>query len=376
MPDTNRLSQSRYEELDSLRGLAALAVMAHHFLFIFPFIHPYQNIHHPFLQVITFSPLHLFWTGYESVLLFFVLSGFVLSLPFNGGRAPTYRSFIIKRIFRIYFPYLAAILLAVGLMTLFSRGGIEGLSSWFNSTWLAFDLRSFLKHLSLIALPFNEAGRYDPVVWSLAIEMQISILFPFLFLAVFFFGWKRALAGAALLAWLSYTTGRLPLLRYVPAFIAGVLLARAREELISAYRKFTTSQRIFWFVSAIVCYCVQWNAYSEEPQRQYLNDCLITLGASMFIVTALGSAKASRALLLGPLVFVGKISYSIYLYHAIVLFTLVNLLYGRIPIGFILGLSVVVTFAVSSLSYFCIERTCIHWGKVLANPIEVRTRVN
>ena len=45
--------------------------------------------------------------GPEAVILFFVLSGFVLSLPAVNGRPQTYPTFITRRIFRIYVPYLA-----------------------------------------------------------------------------------------------------------------------------------------------------------------------------------------------------------------------------------------------------------------------------
>jgi len=68
----------RFEQLDSLRGLAALSVVVNHFLNILPGIFDNPND----FWFLKYTPLHLFWAGHEAVIFFFVLSGFVLSLQF------------------------------------------------------------------------------------------------------------------------------------------------------------------------------------------------------------------------------------------------------------------------------------------------------
>lgn len=56
----------------------------------------------------------LFWNGHSAVILFFVLSGFVLSLPFFKGEYKfDYSRYLVKRICRIYIPYLIIIMLAI-----------------------------------------------------------------------------------------------------------------------------------------------------------------------------------------------------------------------------------------------------------------------
>jgi peptidoglycan/LPS O-acetylase OafA/YrhL len=128
-----KLQPKRLEQLDSLRGIAAFTVLVGHFLLLFPAFwiatttFSKQNW---FIYLITFTPLHIFWCGTEAVVFFFVLSGFVLALPFfDSTKTVSYTFFLIKRIFRLYPPYLSAVILAVLVnVFLFRRGGCSGLS--------------------------------------------------------------------------------------------------------------------------------------------------------------------------------------------------------------------------------------------------------
>ncbi|MGH7001396.1 MAG: acyltransferase family protein, partial [Stellaceae bacterium] len=81
--------RERLPSLDSLRGIAALTVVIHHTLTTLPaFWAVYTGAPASRLaRIMAFSPLHLLWDGHQAVLVFFVLSGFVLSLPYWQGRA-------------------------------------------------------------------------------------------------------------------------------------------------------------------------------------------------------------------------------------------------------------------------------------------------
>ncbi len=76
----------RWKGLDGLRGLAAIVVVLHHSLLTSPslalayFGGPKAPVGSP-SWLLTYTPLHLVWAGPEAVLVFFVLSGFVLTLP-------------------------------------------------------------------------------------------------------------------------------------------------------------------------------------------------------------------------------------------------------------------------------------------------------
>ncbi len=95
----------RWSSLDAVRGLAALTVVAHHGFAALPeFWAVYTGAPTSRLATImAFSPLHLLWEGHQAVLVFFVLSGFVLSLPYWQGNPPGYGTFLIRRFCRIYF---------------------------------------------------------------------------------------------------------------------------------------------------------------------------------------------------------------------------------------------------------------------------------
>ena len=59
------------------------------------------------------TPLTALVSGGTAVRFFFVLSGFVLVLPFLRHPHSPYFPYVVKRICRIYLPYLAAVALAV-----------------------------------------------------------------------------------------------------------------------------------------------------------------------------------------------------------------------------------------------------------------------
>src|ERR1700738_3699896 len=109
-------NNKRIDILDSLRGLAALSVVFHHCLLVFPiflaaFYHN-PNLNNNLVLILTYSPIHILWAGHEAVILFFVLSGFVLSLPFLNNNTISYHKYIVKRFCRIYIPYIIVLFIS------------------------------------------------------------------------------------------------------------------------------------------------------------------------------------------------------------------------------------------------------------------------
>jgi Predicted acyltransferases len=386
----------RIDELDSLRGLAALSVLFSHLMLTFPVIYNSTDFYECkrwLLKIIIFSPLHIIWDGHAAVIFFFILSGFVLALPFlKANEGIPYLSFLVKRIFRIYIPYFYAILIAIIMNCLFLkffyRGNISELSIWFNSFWhQSINVTSVIQHFVMIG-NFN-ANAFDFAIWSLVHEMRISIIFPLIMYFILKYDWKINLSISFLPGVLNFLLPRLNLhyidhatsyfdtLGYIGIFMFGALLAKYRQFLI---QKFLCLNKIFKYICLLTAILAYTNSYwlrlSGIPKGEFINEIFssiivkdwgISLGVSGFIIIALSSKKLSSILLRREINFFGKISYSMYLYHPICLLTLLNLLYGLIPIWLIILLFLISSIAISALGYYMIELPSIKLGKYLSS---------
>ncbi|ALN72229.1 acyltransferase [Aureimonas sp. AU20] len=157
-PPTQR--PAYFESLDLVRGLAALVVLVYHTDFMF-------GLRGALLP-----------GGYVAVDLFFVLSGFVLSLTYGGaiaGGDMGLRRFLLLRVARLYPLFLATT--AVGFLVMTAR--FEANDGWIDTARLvptgllnALMLPSFLEPQGRDTLfPFNGA------TWSIFFEMVAGLLF-------------------------------------------------------------------------------------------------------------------------------------------------------------------------------------------------------
>ena len=122
---------NRYEELDSLRGIAAVTVVMSHVLRVFPSIENDTYIlgYGEMINLIKHTPMRIIFAGYEAVILFFILSGFVLSLPFYLNKNQKYSNYLIKRFFRIYIPYISVVIITLLFMFFIKNENHSGLSN-------------------------------------------------------------------------------------------------------------------------------------------------------------------------------------------------------------------------------------------------------
>ncbi len=379
-------TQQRVKQLDSVRGLAALSVVFYHFLLVFPLIYNNTFGQSAFwlLNLFKYSPLRAVAAGYQAVLLFFLLSGFVLSLPFYEGRAGNYPAFIVKRICRLYLPYLGAVAAAVTLDWLCSRHGITTLSSWLNRTWKETPSPDLIFRHVLLVDSFN-SNEYDPVLWSLVQEMRLSLIFPLLMFCVNRYPWKFTLGvgigvgvigGFLFNLYPSYTNDIFLSLECVGLFTLGALLAKHRLALAQAYHRLPHWAHYALFAGAILCYTLPWWLYGIPLLQVFgiLGDIVVALGASTLMILALASPRLSTLLLHRPLTFLGKISFSLYLYHVIILLMLVNLLYGLVNLWLILLLAFALTLAVATTAYYSIEAPAMALGRYFFAKILELTR--
>ncbi|MEH7250373.1 acyltransferase [Neobacillus niacini] len=375
----------RYYELDSLRGIAAITVIFGHFYIILPTI---QTV-----ELLNYTPLRVIKAGHEAVLFFFVLSGFVLSLPFyKKGYVVNYLPYITKRFFRIYIPYIVAVIFAMSMYQLFSRGGIHGMSDLFNQIWTKpISMESIINHVVLIGN--FDSSAYNMVIWSLTQEMRISIIFPLIMLFLICrFNWKISLVAGISLSILSLilhqnieivpnngpvSTNYFFTLHYISMFIIGALLAKNIRFLDKKYKSLSLFSKVYVFGVGLLFYT--YGGISDAILEKILPvkfhgywlkiiaDYGTTIGVALILIVSISSSTASAVLQTNTIKFFGKISYSLYLFHAIVLFTLVNAFFGKLPIWLIELITIAISIIVATISYYYVEVPSMKLGKYLAN---------
>ncbi|WP_040948843.1 acyltransferase family protein [Gorillibacterium massiliense] len=363
----------RFEELDSLRGLAAFSVFLHHALLMLLFTElGFSQMTLP-QKILYSSPTHLIWAGTEAVFLFFVLSGFVLSLPFYSAKYSGYMPFLIKRIFRLYPPFFFTLLIALGGITLIPHGAIGGLSGWFNTLWAdPIDFKSVLSHFSMIG-HFN-TELLDSPIWSLVVEMRISIIFPLIMFVVMKFNWKITIVIAAILTVMPYQLVKLGFgneinafvftIAYIPMFIYGALLAKHLRVIMKFYSTIPTKGKVLLVLAAIFMFtCRFFPIHISFLRVPMINNTIETMGACLFVWFAVSSKVFAKILHIKPFVFMGKISYSFYLYHMVLLISITHLLYQYVNLPVIWLLSLSLSILIATLSFKFIEQPFMTLGR-------------
>ncbi|CAN7689962.1 acyltransferase [Paenibacillus sp. LjRoot153] len=387
---------SRFEQLDSLRGLSALTVVFGHLLAVLPImlLDTGKEKKLFFINILKYSPLHTLWSGHEAVLLFFILSGFVLSLPYFNGIKTSYLNYLIKRFFRIYSPYFFALIVGILCRDLFKRSEITDLSDWFNGLWGTSTTNKLLfNHFSLVFLGKYDSDAFNPVIWSLVHEMRISLIFPFLMLFILRFNWKYSLLIGLSLSLISFTfeylyptenNNILLTVHYTFMFIIGALLAKHRMYLVETLYKLKRIKKCAILLMGLLLYSFPHlpvlllsssQIYVKICTNNYFNEWVACAGAAIFLLISISSNIAKTFLTFKPIIYLGKISYSTYLYHLIILFTLINILYGRLNILLIWILTILITCIISSFSYYLVEIPSSKLSKRLINALEKQSKV-
>ncbi|PGO57379.1 acyltransferase family protein [Bacillus thuringiensis] len=357
---------NRIKELDSIRGLAALTVVFGHFCLMLPSLP----------NSIKFSLLRFLWAGGEAVIVFYVLSGFVLSMALYHSKT-NYWGYLIKRFVRIYIPYYFWIIVTFVLFILFSSYEVVGLRDWFYDRWQGSITKlDILNHFVLLNNFFTE--NYNPVIWSLAQEMRISIVFPLLFLLFYKLNWKKTILFALSFSLISvvlnmlhigkaegFYNGYADTLHFTSMFMVGMLLFKYQEKLIYSYRNMKKFKKGFLITLGVILYLYSILIYgfSRNDTTFLIKDWGVVMGVSIFIIMAMSNLKVKAFLNKSVFVYLGEISYSIYLCHFPIMMVLFKLLYTKIPIFFLLTLCIAMTLLFSIVSYHLIEKKCINWAK-------------
>jgi len=366
----------RFHELDSLRGLAALTVVFHHF----------SRICSPEdLHVLDRTPLRLLVAGHQAVILFFLLSGFVLTLPYKTEGSLNYRSFLLKRVCRIYFPYLGALAFAILCDLHFSsRSPIN--NYWTNLTWSApVTTRLAVQHI--LFLGNYDWSQFNTAFWSLVYEMRISLLFPFIAVAVLrlrslwialfaavlslsFFPLAMLFSSAPHLNSRAAAIDTTLTLHYAAFFLVGSLLAKHLDAINRRYAQLGSLQAAVIALVSVALYAFA-NASSIVQRFSIpadLYDWGAAAGAAMLIIFAMNSPSFHSFLTRRTIHHLGQISYSLYLIHGTILFVLIHTLLGHVSMSRLLLIYLFATLLVTEIFYRLIERPTTLLGRRLTTP--------
>ncbi len=352
----------RITALDSLRGLAALVVVFHHLDNTLDLDGSNPALGPVFHQ----SPFRLLVDGRSAVMLFFVLSGFALSISI--GKRFNYWTYLVRRVCRLMIPCIAGVLLAAAAYLLVHPHPVPELGNWFNQVvWnQPVDGGMVLRHILMTGVQADSS--LINVLWSLVIELRISLIFPVLY---FLAKGRTKTAAAVAVAmelvfrWLVIRSHNyVPFFNrnlveafenigyYTPFFIAGIL---ARENL-EAIRRFLSRIHWAWVIVALLV------AFRLEESGE---DIQTGIGAILIIVLSVGTPYISRALSVKPIEWLGRVSYSLYLVHLTVLATVFHLFYGRAS-NLTLSLAVVVaSLLLAELFHRLFEQPSIRLGRWL-----------
>lgn len=358
--------------IESLRALAALMVLVYH------------------LSELAKVPLPEglgFVRNYfgQGVPLFYTLSGFVLAYGYadriwEAGRSGVL-AFYVRRLCRIA-PLFYLMLLVWVVASKLVLGKV-------------FPLQTLLLNASFLfgLVP----GQHQSIVWagwSIGIEMLFYLVFPIV--ALLFCGWRSTLAGFILSCFLSSAVhdalrdaglesyAYMNLVTHLPFFLAGFCAYRLWQA-----SGFLRSSTMGWLLFALALSSALGLAGSSTLQVALAQWPLLAAQrnawALVFCTLVLSTCLVSNPLLdRGPLRHLGRLSFSLYLIHPMVMATLVKLGFvrwlaasGLAPApAFALAASfaVAVVSAASSVTFHYVEKPGIRLGRRLAGRIQGKPR--
>ena len=362
---------ARLHALDSLRGIAALTVLLGHILMVCEW--DTRWAHMPLLN-------NLF-DGRSAVTMFFVLSGFVLTYgSLRSSRPLLLVPFYIRRITRIWIPWLVAFCLSIAAKRWLLSTPVDlqpPLGHHYLLFWSQANSPLDLLRQSLFML--HQADKqFLPQDWSLGVELRGSLLIPlFLLLARRSWAWVAA-AGMAL--WLIRPDGGY----FYTSFAVGVWVAS-----LSATAQGLKSGWLFALLG-FVLYQVRWASglcgtlsYATMERWVWL---ISSIGCGLIILGIMRSQALRTSLEHFAPVFLGKVSYSLFLLQMIVLLCVAPwLVAGLNHLGvrnpwliqpvLLVALPAMV-LALAALAERWIEVPCIRLGKVLTARIEKMPRLS
>jgi peptidoglycan/LPS O-acetylase OafA/YrhL len=361
---------NRLEHLDSSRGLAALSVVFSHFFAAYGLL--------PFLTHFDGSIIHFIWHGEGAVTYFYILSGYVLTIGIfqKNGQLDnlSITGYVVRRMFRIFPLFLVCLWMSFILLKIYSSYSAIVTyplrSDWIMGLWSGEKtfIEALMECILVIPIPSESSLRLVPQDWTLRVELICSSIVPITALIL-----ERAKSWFILFLAFLILMGNFTFIAFAfgmsVGYYSGVLEARI-EKLHGFFV-------LLILLSALCLYTIPFNFLSTlvngHPARIYLAECI---GSTLILVCLIGNRTLKKILSHSFFIFLGRISFGIYLTHLFILIGIIPLVVrflnqhqmrGDFSTRLIsLATLLLITVAVSFLLYEMIEKPFNKFGKKLA----------
>ena len=294
----------RIQFLDGFRGLAILLVMLFHAYVPRPDVYPYGDI---------YAEFPLFKLGWLGVQLFFLISGFVIFMTLD--KTQTFKRFLFKRWLRLFPAMLIASILIYSTLPIFHErpDGIPP-NIWSILPGLTFTLPTWWSKLLGFDIPLMESA-----FWSLYVEVKFYVIAGFVY---YFLGRKYLMP--VLVALFAF---------WIIVFNLSTVFESRVLEILSILINALSLKQFGWFAAGALFYI-----YFQSKENKWFSYAIVVMLISAVTVRieALGfdaeviagsifisalfalsfkSNLLQKILQNKGLVFIGFISYPLYLIH-------------------------------------------------------------
>ena len=281
------------------------------------------------------------------VVLFFVLSGFLMGKLYLA-KAFSFQNvwaYVVSRFARVY-PLFAFVIIATATINAIVPAQIFNLQP--QAAWVHLGLMGDANTVWTISAEFQFYAAFV-VVWAVAARFLRPIVTTL--------GMLTCSVMAA--GWLGTDAGRIDLIGYLPIFLSGTLIA----QLLDSSPPVLENAAGWILPSAGMLYGAYFLAIPHLYVERWVYLDPIAIGLCVALVASAVSASRSwthKLLSLPPLVWLGELSFGIYLLHRHAQWLVDNAMpNASVLIG--LPAKILLTFCLAQLAYSLIETPSRHW---------------
>lgn len=371
--------------LDGLRGVASLCViLSHSFLMFIPGMHTGSDFTSGWQEDVFNSPFSFFYKGNAAVSIFFVLSGIVLSLSCLRNNDISYiRKAALKRYIRLGLPVGVSVIICYIMMVIgvFSAGKYGLLNIPLASAFqFEPDFLAALWDSIFGAMIFGNV-RYNYVLWTISVELFGSFLVYAI--VALFGGCINILRAVSLIGAVYLMTRDNIYSAFYGLFVAGVFISTFKIRFSGGISsKLTAIASLFlglylagyapnsssyiWLVNEL------WSAEVEFNLKIQWPVFVVSIGAIFIVATIFIDYSILSFLSKGFFRYIGKLSYSIYLLHPLVLGVIGPLVYvfiAKYSYGAVLTFAITtfITFLASIPFYIYVDKKAIELASNLVS---------